>query len=192
MTRIAVLLANGFEDAEAFIVIDVLRRLKLTVETLACHDGREVVSYFNQPVRADALLGERAHDLYDAIVLPGGPQGARNLGQSAQVVEFVKAHMAAGRLVCPLCSAGAHVLAANGLLAGRRYTCSGENYTLYQDGTYVPEPIVEDRNVLSGMGLGFAFHFALTIGAKFVAPDIVQTQAQHIYIEDWTPDTATT
>jgi putative intracellular protease/amidase len=189
MPKIAVLLATGFEDAEAFIVIDVLRRLKLTVETLACQDDKEVVSYFNQPVRADATLGERRDERYDAIVLPGGPQGARNLGKSAEVVEFVKAHLAAGKLVCPLCSAGAHVMSANGLLAGRRYTCSGENYKLYEDGTYVAEPIVEDRNVLSGMGLGYAFRFAFEIGAKFVSPDIAHEQAKHIYIEDWAPAT---
>ncbi|MFT4172798.1 MAG: DJ-1/PfpI family protein [Rhodocyclaceae bacterium] len=187
MAKIAVLLATGFEDAEAFIVIDVLRRLKLTVETLACQDALDVVSYFNQPVRADATLAARAGERYDAIVLPGGPQGARNLGKSAEVVAFVRAHLEAGKLVCPLCSAGAHVMSANGLLAGRRYTCSGENYKLYEDGVYVAEPIVEDRNVLSGMGLGFAFHFALEIGARFVAPEAVLDHARHIYIEDWTP-----
>lgn len=179
---VAVLMAPGFEDAETIVTIDVLRRLKLQVETLACHDEREVLSYFNIPMRADARLGDRMQTLYDAIVLPGGPQGARNLGASAEVIAFVKAHDEADRLVAAICSAGAHVLSQNGLLKGRRYTCSGENHKLYGDGHYLEQALVEEGNLLTGRGLGHVFEFAFTLGARLADMQKARLAAEHIYV----------
>lgn len=79
MANVAVLLAPGFEEAEAIITIDILRRLQIEVETLACAASRAVVSYHNIPMVADSTLTERINTLYDAVVLPGGPQGSVNL-----------------------------------------------------------------------------------------------------------------
>lgn len=38
MKKVAVLLAPGFEEAEAIVTLDILRRLHIDVETLACAD----------------------------------------------------------------------------------------------------------------------------------------------------------
>lgn len=54
MANVAVLLAPGFEEAEAIITIDILRRLQIEVETLACAASRAVVSYHNIPMVADS------------------------------------------------------------------------------------------------------------------------------------------
>lgn len=179
---VAVLMAPGFEDAETIVTIDILRRLKLQVETLACHDQHEVISYFNIPMRADARLADRMQVRYDAIVLPGGPQGARNLGANADVIAFVKAHDEAGKLVSAICSAGAHVLSRNGLLHGRPYTCSGENHKLYSDGQYLDQALVEEGNLLTGRGLGHVFEFAFTLGARLVDAQRAHEAAEHIYV----------
>ncbi|VUC82513.1 thiamine biogenesis protein ThiJ [Salmonella sp. NCTC 11881] len=45
MKKVAVLLAPGFEEAEAIVTLDILRRLHIDVETLACAESRAVVSY---------------------------------------------------------------------------------------------------------------------------------------------------
>jgi len=66
MANVAVLLAPGFEEAEAIITIDILRRLQIEVETLACAESRAVVSYHNIPMVADSTLTERINALYDA------------------------------------------------------------------------------------------------------------------------------
>ncbi|WP_186825473.1 DJ-1/PfpI family protein, partial [Klebsiella pneumoniae] len=80
------------------------------VELLACAESRAVVSYHNIPMVADSTLTERAGTLYDAVVLPGGPQGSVNLAASRDVVTFISAHDKAGKLICPICSAAARVL----------------------------------------------------------------------------------
>lgn len=182
MKRVAVLLAPGFEEAEAIITIDILRRLHIEVETLACAESRAVVSYHNIPMVADHTLTERSEDIYDAIVLPGGPQGSVNLAASAEVIAFIKAHDAQNKLICPICSAAARVLGGNGLLNGRRYVCSGDLQQGVSGGEYVDAPVVEDGNLLSGKGLGHAFDFAFALSARLLGDEAaVRDHADHIY-----------
>jgi DJ-1 family protein len=182
MKKVAVLLAPGFEEAEAIITIDILRRLHIEVETLACAESRAVVSYHNIPMVADHTLVERSGELYDAVVLPGGPQGSVNLAASADVIAFVKSHDGQNKLICPICSAAARVLGGNGLLNGRRYVCSGDLWEGVSGGEYVDAPVVEDGNLLSGKGLGHAFDFAFALSARLLGDDApVRDHADHIY-----------
>lgn len=182
MKKVAVLLAPGFEEAEAIVTIDILRRLQIEVETLACAESRAVVSYHNIPMVADSTLIERIDTLYDAVVLPGGPQGSVNLAASADVVRFVSAHDEAGKFICPICSAAARVLGGNGLLKGRRYVCSGDLWQDITDGHYQDAPVVEDGNLISGKGLGHVFDFALTVSARLLGDEQpVRDHADHIY-----------
>lgn len=182
MKRVAILLASGFEEAEAIVTIDILRRLNIDVDTLACAESRAVVSYHDLPMVTDDTLAGQRESLYDAVVLPGGPQGSMNLAANPQVIEFISRHDAAGKLICPICSAAARVLGGNGLLKGRRYVCSGDLYEAVTDGVYVDAPVVEDGNLLSGKGLGNIFDFALTLSARLLGNDQpVREHAEHIY-----------
>lgn len=182
MAKVAVLLAPGFEEAEAIVTIDILRRLHIEVDTLACAETRAVVSYHSIPMVADHTLAERCGELYDAVVLPGGPQGSVNLAASPEVVRFVTAHDEANKLICPICSAAARVLGGNGLLKGRRYVCSGDLWQTITDGEYTDAPVVEDQNLLSGKGLGHVFDFAFTLSARLLGDEApVRDHADHIY-----------
>jgi len=58
----ALLLATGFEEAEAFITLDILSRLGIKVTTVACQPQREIVSYHGAVIKADTLI----EDLADA------------------------------------------------------------------------------------------------------------------------------
>ncbi|MGU3416242.1 DJ-1/PfpI family protein [Enterobacteriaceae bacterium C34A] len=182
MKKVAVLLAPGFEEGEAIVCIDILRRLNIEVEVLSCAATRGVTSYHNIPLVADSTLAERSGELYDAVVLPGGPQGSVNLAANPQVVDFVVTHDAAGRLICPICSAAARVLGGNGLLKGRKYVCSGDLWQAVQDGVYIDAPVVEDGNLISGKGLGHVFDFAFTVAARLLGDEVpVREHAEHIY-----------
>ncbi|KEY58965.1 DJ-1/PfpI family protein [Serratia sp. DD3] len=184
--KVAVLLSEGFEEAEAVIVIDVLRRMDIEVELLSCQDRLELRSYHQMRMFADALLERRKSQLYDAVVIPGGPKATIEMAENALAVEFIRRHDQAAKLICPLSSAAALVLAANGMLRGRRYVCSDGLHLEIEDGTYVAEKVVEDGNLISGQGLGAAFDFAFTIGYRLTGdPVTTQEQATHIYHENW-------
>ncbi len=188
MMKTAILLAPGFEEAEAIITIDFLRRLDIEVDILACQDDLKVVSYHNIPMFADHSLSSVQTTLYDAIILPGGPAGSVNLAANPQVLAFIRRHDAAQRLVCPLCSAGARVLGAHNLLRGRRYVCSGDLYQQVADGIYVDKPVVEDGNLISGKGLGVAFEFAAAIAYRLTGnKEKIDFQLSHIYYKEDQP-----
>ncbi|MBJ3815982.1 DJ-1/PfpI family protein [Shimwellia pseudoproteus] len=182
MKTAAVLLAPGFEEGEAIVVIDILRRLDIQVQTVACADNRTVVSYHGIPLVADMLLSECGATLFDALILPGGPEGSLNLAQHAGVIGMIGRHDNAGRYICPLCSAAARVLGGNRLLKGRRYVCSRALWQQVSDGVYVDADVVEDGNLISGRGLGKVFDFALTVAARLRGDEApVRDHAQHIY-----------
>lgn len=148
----------------------------------ACAESRAVVSYHDVPMVMDSTLAARQTYLYDAVVLPCGPQGSVNLAASEAVIQFVSRHDQAGKLICPVCSAAARVLGGNGLLKGRRYVCSGDLWQNVTDGEYIDAPVVEDGNLISGKGLGHIFDFALTLAARLLGDDIpVRDHADHIY-----------
>lgn len=182
MKRVALLLAPGFEEGEAIVTLDILRRLNIDVTTLSCTDALNVVSYHNIAMMADATLAEKATCTFDAVVLPGGPEGSVFLANSAAVIDFVRRHDEAGKLICPICSAAARVLGGNHLLKGRRYVCSGELWQQVTDGVYVDADVVEDGNLISGKGLGRVFDFALTVAARLRGEEAsAREHAEHIY-----------
>lgn len=63
-------IANGTEEMEAVIIIDVLRRAKAKVVVASLEDKLDIVASRNVKLVADALLDEAAKASYDLIVLP--------------------------------------------------------------------------------------------------------------------------
>lgn len=182
----AILLAPGFEEAEAFIIIDILNRLKVRVTTVACHTSREVASYHLIPTIADRMLAEVQQDTFDAVVIPGGPDGTVNLAANPQVINFIRRHDDSGKWIAPICSAAARVLGGHQLLRGRRYTCSGELYKNVTDGIYSAEDVVEDGNLISGKGLGKSFEFAFQLAWRLTGDtQTADFQAEHICFDHW-------
>lgn len=187
--QVALLLADGFEEGEAVIVLDILERLDISVTTLACQQNQTLRSYHGIQMQANALLSAQGNKLFDAVVMPGGPEGSMALAASREVVEFVRRHDDAGKLICPLCSAAARVLGGNNLLKGRRYVCSGDLYQDVKDGVYVNQSFVEDGNLLSGKGLGLAFDFAFQLAYRLTGnAEVTNFQADHIDYHHWRAD----
>ena len=97
--NVALLLAPGFEEAEAIVTLDILSRLGVRVMTLACHSTRDVTRYHNLKVLADDLLAHNRETLFDAVIIPGGPDGSKNLAANEAVLAFIRRHDQEGRLI---------------------------------------------------------------------------------------------
>ncbi|WP_067515905.1 DJ-1/PfpI family protein [Endozoicomonas ascidiicola] len=189
--RIAVLLADGFEEAEAVVFIDIMRRLKINVDVLACKNERHVNSYFKVNITADFTLSEKFDDDYDAVMMPGGPEGTANLTSDEMVIGFLKRHIARGKLICPLCSSGAKVVAANGLFGQHKYVSGADFYKSFDDGVHVDQKVVVDGQFISGKGLGVVFDFSFIVAEHLIGKGDVEDkssvrwQAQHIDYDGW-------
>lgn len=68
--QILVPIANGTEEMEALIIIDILRRAKANVVVASVEDKLEILASRNVKLKADTLLDEAVKLSYDLIVLP--------------------------------------------------------------------------------------------------------------------------
>lgn len=68
--QILVPVANGTEEMEAVIIIDVLRRAKANVVVASVENKLEIVASRKVKLVADVLLDEAIKRSYDLIVLP--------------------------------------------------------------------------------------------------------------------------
>ena len=68
--QILVPIANGSEEMEAVIIIDILRRAKANVVVASVEDKLEILASRQVKLVADMLIDEAAKLSYDLIVLP--------------------------------------------------------------------------------------------------------------------------
>jgi 4-methyl-5(b-hydroxyethyl)-thiazole monophosphate biosynthesis len=185
MAMCAVLLADGFEEIEAVIVIDVLRRAGVQVSVLGASSAgsgaaaRKVTGSHGITINVDAALVDVAalDTRFDAVVLPGGMPGAANLRDSDRVRDFVVAQQEGGAVVAAVC-AGPIALGRFGLLRGRKATCY-PGFEGQLDGAVVDasQPVVVDGDVITSRGVGTSLAFALALVERLVDGDTARTLA---------------
>lgn len=109
-----VCLAPGSEETEAVTTIDLLVRagVKVTTASVAGDGDGELTIVCSRGVKllADAPLVAIVDEPFDAIVLPGGLQGAECFRDSPLLVEKVRQMHLQGHIVAAICAAPALVL----------------------------------------------------------------------------------
>ena len=165
--NIAMLLADGFEEGEALLVVDILRRAGFTCDSVSLQ-GDIATGSHGIRVLADRKIEAVDPESYDMVVLPGGLPGADTLRDSETVINWVKSFDAnPDKYVAAICAAP-QVLAKAGISAGRRLTSyPGEKYRkLFADADYVDdnreteECVVVDGRLLTSRGPGTTLPFA--------------------------------
>ncbi|MDO5035950.1 MAG: DJ-1/PfpI family protein [Porphyromonas sp.] len=161
--RVWIILADGFEETEAIGTWDALRRAGMEgVELVSINDTVEVKGAHGLLLQADTTLNDLPSDLVDAVVLPGGMDGANNLYAHEGVRTLLKRHHEAGRLVAAIC-ASPFVLARIGLLDGVRATIYPGLEKELEKAEVVAGPVVTDGNIITGRGPRYAFHYGVEI-----------------------------
>ena len=117
MAKVYVFLADGFEDVEALIPIDVLRRGGVEVVTVSTTEFPLVESAHGVNIEADIQFEQSDYADADLIMLPGGMPGASNLFEHEGVCKAVMNQFAAGKKVAAICAAPSVVLAQLGVLS---------------------------------------------------------------------------
>ena len=79
MKKVLLFLADGFEECEGLIVVDILRRAGISVTTASIMGREQVVSSHQIKIAADVLAEQVDPAQFDAVVLPGGIPGTPNL-----------------------------------------------------------------------------------------------------------------
>lgn len=159
-------LADGFEEIEALTPADILRRADIDVKTVSVgkERGQLVTGSHGIGVCPDMTADEakKAEIKPDAVILPGGMPGAKNLDADPTVDAFVKDAYSAGKLVASICAAPM-IPGKRGMLDGKRATCF-PGFEEYLTGAVVTGGRVEtDGNMITACGMGASTEFALAI-----------------------------
>jgi 4-methyl-5(b-hydroxyethyl)-thiazole monophosphate biosynthesis len=161
MPTVLVPLANGVEEMEAVIIIDVLRRAQWAVTTAGIDEGVIVASRGVKLVPDKSWNDVHPAD-FDILMIPGGAGGVDRLKADPRVLEAVRTFDRDGKCIGAVC-AGPLVLQAAGMLKGRRVTCHpGVAERLTVTPRLADRVVVEGRLVTS-QGPGTSFEFALAM-----------------------------
>lgn len=155
---IYVFLADGFEEIEALVPVDMLRRAGAEVKTVGV-TGKTVTSSHKVPVTADITKSEiKLDNSLELVILPGGMPGSNNLEADETVQKAIDYCADNGVYISAICAAP-KILGHKGLLKGRKATCfpGFENDLIGAELTGFPA--VTDGKFITGKGAGAAFAF---------------------------------
>jgi 4-methyl-5(b-hydroxyethyl)-thiazole monophosphate biosynthesis len=109
------------------------------------------------------VLGER----FEMVCLPGGMPGAKHLREDPRVLDLLRRHAAEHAYTAAICAAPS-VLAAAGLLQGRRATSFPGFLDAGSGAQLSAQPVVVDGRIVTSRGPGTAMDFALALIAELV------------------------
>eukprot|EP00270_Netrium_digitus_P006707 TRINITY_DN1934_c0_g2_i2.p1 TRINITY_DN1934_c0_g2~~TRINITY_DN1934_c0_g2_i2.p1 ORF type:complete len:517 (-),score=173.41 TRINITY_DN1934_c0_g2_i2:253-1803(-) len=161
--KVLVPIANGTEEMEATIIIDVLRRAGAEVTVASVEEQLEIVASRRVKLRADCLITACADVTFDLIALPGGMPGAERLRDSEPLKQLVARQAQERRTIAAICAAPAVALHSWGLLEGKKATAHPAFASQLADVTAVEQRVVEDGGLVTSRGPGTAFEFALAL-----------------------------
>ena len=163
MKKIAVIIANGSEEIETLTPLDVLRRAGVYCDLISV-GGKNPTCSHSVTILADKTIENIDFSVYDGIIIPGGMPGATNIANDQKVVCAIKEFSKNGKLVAAICASPAVVLAANGVVDGKRATCYPvDDFIKMMGESYVGGSVVIEKNIITANGPKAAFEFSMAI-----------------------------
>ncbi len=162
MKQVAIFLADGFEEIEALGTIDILRRAEIQVVSVSITDSKTVTGAHRVSVLADKTFSEVDFSEIDALILPGGMPGAKNLNEHAGIRKTLVEFAAQNKDVAAICAAPM-VLANAGLLESKKATCYPGFEKELKNAVHTGEKVTVDGKIITGKGPGAVFDFALQL-----------------------------
>lgn len=182
MKKIAVHLAEGFEEIEAISIIDVLRRANLRVNVISVSGNFVVTGSHNIKVMADSLFDSVDYDGIDMIVLPGGMPGSTNLNMHNELKQQILNFHEKGKPLGAICAAPL-IFGNLGILKDKKATC----YPGFEEelkGAILTGKFVEQAGtIVTGKGAGVAIDFALKIVEMLQGKELAKELAEKMIVK---------
>ena len=112
--------------------------------------------------------------LRQALILPGGYPGYKNLCESAEVGALITQFHKEGKLLCAICGAPT-ALKANQICRGAAITChTSVKEELSDYYSILSSAVVKYMNIITGMGAGRSLDFAFAIAESLTSKEKVE------------------
>lgn len=166
---VIVFLADGFEECEGLLVVDILRRAGLKVIMASIMGRRDVKSSRDILIHADCMAEIVDFDKAKMIVLPGGRFGTDNLINN-DIVKNKCREFANKKYVAAVCAAPS-ILASLGLLEGKKATVHPDYEGKMNGASLTGDSVTVDGNIITGKGLGATIPFSLELVKTLVSEE---------------------
>ncbi len=161
-----ILLGTGFEEAEALVTADVLRRGNVAV-SLAGIGGMVIPGAHGITVTADMAVEEVILCAGDMVVLPGGMGGVGSMEHSPAAMALARQAGESGEIWLAAICAAPTLLARAGIIGtGDNAVCYPSMEDLLVAAGVTPHmeaSVVLDDMLVTGKGPGTVFDFALSL-----------------------------
>ncbi len=163
MVNTAVLFAPGFEEVEGLTVVDLLRRANINTSIIGVEE-KKVTGAHDVTITTDKTLDEVNIDQLDALILPGGAPGFKNLRKNKTVLSMITEANEKKKIVAAIC-ASPSVLATAGVLEGKKATIypGMEEEIKKGGGTFQDDLVVVDDTIVTSKGPATTMLFALKL-----------------------------
>lgn len=162
---ILIAIADGTEEMEAVITIDLLRRAQIEVVVASVMSRLNIVASRGVGLVADVLIENCLDTHWDMVILPGGMPGAQHLSESKPLIEILEKQQRKNGWIAAICAAPQVVLGQHEFLLEHTATC----YPGFRDKLATQCAHISDSNVvvsgkfITSQGPGTAAEFALEI-----------------------------
>lgn len=174
------LLGTGFEEAEALVPVDLLRRADIPV-CLAGVDSSVIPGAHGIAVTADCAVSEVNRDELEMVVLPGGLGGVAAIRASEDAMALVRWAHDNGVRLAAICAAPT-ILSDLGYLDGKKAVCypSMIDELTTADTTH-GQSVVEDGSIITANAAGSAFEFGFQLIEALRGADAANKVSRGIY-----------
>lgn len=151
--KIAVVVANGFEEIELTQPVEALKNAGATVDIISPEE-KTVKAWaekeWGKDYPVDKQIGSVSAEDYDALVLPGGVMNPDHLRTNDQVISFITGFFDESKPVAAICH-GPWTLIETGELDGRKVTSYKSLKTDLQNAgaLWVDEEVVTDHGLVT-------------------------------------------
>ncbi len=168
--KVAVLVADGFHDGEAYMPIGYLANKGIYSVVIGPEKG--VVKAYNSDftIKIHKAVEDVSVDYFDALIIPGGHAPSK-LREYEEIVDWVKEFYKTGKTIAAICH-GPQVLITAGVLEGKKATgFGGIKEELEEAGVvYKDKSVVIDENIITSRTPPDLYDFSRAI-AKNVMPE---------------------
>ncbi len=176
-----VLLGEGFEETEAIVPVDLLRRAGIDVLTVGL-SGKTVYGSHHIGVCADITIGEMDLTNLDMLVLPGGLGGVASIRANGPAMDAIGFAYQNQKFIAAICAAPV-ILAGMGILDGRHAVCyPGCENEMAGAAVRQNVPCLRDGRILTGASAGCAIPFGLSLIAALKGQEAADRIARQIVI----------
>jgi 4-methyl-5(b-hydroxyethyl)-thiazole monophosphate biosynthesis len=160
--NVLVLVADGSEEMEIVIFVDLLRRSGINVDIVSIKDNDNLIQCSrNIKLLADKNINDiKDYEIYDLVYIPGGSVGVENLKSNSKVKEIIRYFYNSKKYVSAIC-AGPLVLKESLNNKDLKLTSYPTLKDQYEN--YIDELVFQDGNVITSQGPATTFLLAFKV-----------------------------